>query len=221
MRTSLGLILAFALAAPAVPALAADAATTIDQSTGGCSACLAVSQSLAAALDGAAGVTSLDQADAGAAVQSSIAHLDLPPPGSSSTAPGAASASTSASQVSDGVSVTASSASASLTDSGNGNGPVLMLNQAAGVGAEQLNALALAQANGSGGLAMADAELSQVSHAASISLPASAAGATTTATIANALNGNTGFVAVNQSSGSGNQANLISVATVGASALHF
>lgn len=45
---------------------------------------------------------------------------------------------------------------------------------------------------------------------------------TTTATIANALNGNTGFVAVNQSSGSGNnQANLISVATVGMTALKF
>jgi hypothetical protein len=207
---------------------AATATTAITQLTTGvaCAPCQATSQALADAVNGAAGVTSLDQAVAGAATQSSVAHIDMPAPGAPSgdaTTPGTASASASASQVTEGASVQAASASASIEGSGNKDGPVLMLNQAAGVGASQLNALALAYSTGSGGFAMADAELSQVSRNNAVYYAAATGPVVTTASISNSLNGNTGIVAVNQASGANaNQANVISVAQVGgANAFHF
>lgn len=217
--------LAAALLALSGAAHAATATTSISQVTTGtaCAPCQAASQALADAVNGAAGVTSLDQAALGAATQSSVAHLDLPAPGAApSEQPGVASASASASQVNENATVQAASASASIADSGNKDGPVLMLNQAAGVGANQLNALALAYSTGSGGNVMADAELSQVSRNNAVYYASATAPVVTTATIANSLNGNTGFVAVNQASGANaNQANVISVAQVGGTAFHF
>jgi len=206
---------------------AATASTSIAQVTSGtaCAPCQTSSQALADAVNGAAGVTSLDQAVVGAATQSSVAHIDMPAPGapaSDATSPGTASASATASQVNEGASVQAASASASIQDSGNKDGPVLMLNQAAGVGANQLNALSLAYSTGSGGFAMADAELSQVSRNNTVFMGAATAAVLTTASISNSLNGNTGFVAVNQASGANaNQANVISVAQVGGTPFHF
>ena len=138
----------------------------------------------------------------------------------SGTGPGLATTSASASQSITGASPAPGSRSDALADAMSGNVGSALANQAPGDGDNQLNALAVAfSGRTGGGMAMAEADLTQLNTRAGDGLTLTGtpmAGAMITASITRSLNGNAGFAAFNQSSGSGNnQANVISLASVG------
>jgi hypothetical protein len=109
---------------------------------------------------------------------------------------------------------------ASINDSLNGNTGLVYANQAAGNMANQVNVLSLAFSLAEGGVALSEADLGQLNTDNTVTegpSRGSNVGINKEASINNSLNGNVGVFGVNQSAGNmSNQANVVSVAAVGA-----
>jgi len=107
-----------------------------------------------------------------------------------------------------------------IRDSFSGNTGLIYGNQATGNMANQVNVLSLAFALDDNGVAISEADLGQVNANNRVSESSSendGFGVNKLATVTNSLNGNTGIVGVNQTVGNmSNQANIVSIAAVGA-----
>lgn len=110
--------------------------------------------------------------------------------------------------------------SAEINNSFNSNTGLIFGNQSAGNMNNQANVLSIAFSLADNGVALSEADLGQVNAnniVGEASLEGGDLGINKLATVSGSLNGNTGVVGVNQSVGNmANQANIVSVAAVGA-----